>query len=83
MEDFGCGAGGWTLVMKTDGTKVHSSFKFNDRLLMNLDPPIIPCHIFRTFIHDFFSSRRKPNVIRTYPNAANVFLWWVAPPQIL
>ena len=22
MGDFGCGGGGWTLVMKTDGTKV-------------------------------------------------------------
>ena len=22
MEDFGCGSGGWTPVMKTDGTKV-------------------------------------------------------------
>ena len=22
MGDFGCGSGGWTLVMKTDGTKV-------------------------------------------------------------
>lgn len=37
IEDFGCAAGGWTLVMKTDGTKVHSSFKLNDRLLMNPD----------------------------------------------
>ena len=36
MEDFGCGGGGWTLVMKTDGTKVHGSFKFNPSL-MNLD----------------------------------------------
>lgn len=23
MGDFGCGDGGWTLAMKTDGTKVH------------------------------------------------------------
>ena len=22
MRDFGCGSGGWTLVMKTDGRKV-------------------------------------------------------------
>ena len=31
MGDFGCGGGGWTLAMKTDGTKVptYCSFKFN------------------------------------------------------
>ena len=31
MGDFGCGGGGWTLAMKTDGTKVptYCSFTFN------------------------------------------------------
>ena len=24
MGDFGCGSGGWTIVMKTDGTKVKA-----------------------------------------------------------
>ena len=28
MGDFGCGSGGWTLVMKTDGTKVNLLFSF-------------------------------------------------------
>ena len=32
MEDFGCGSGGWTLVMKTDGTKVKEG-KFGGQLL--------------------------------------------------
>lgn len=26
MGDFGCGGGGWTPVMKTDGTKVQDGF---------------------------------------------------------
>ena len=32
MGDFGCGSGGWTLVMKTDGTKVKEG-KFGGQLL--------------------------------------------------
>ena len=34
MGDFGCGIGGWTLVMKTDGTKVKE-VKFSGRLLFS------------------------------------------------
>ena len=34
MGDFGCGSGGWTLVMKTDGTKVKE-VKFSGRLLFS------------------------------------------------
>ena len=33
MGDFGCGSGGWTLVMKTDGTKVKEG-KFGGYLLL-------------------------------------------------
>ncbi|XP_067031958.1 uncharacterized protein [Acropora muricata] len=39
MRDFGCGRGGWTLVMKTDGTKNtfhYSSFFWSDREVYNL-----------------------------------------------
>ncbi|XP_044181544.1 protein crumbs-like [Acropora millepora] len=39
MGDFGCGSGGWTLVMKTDGTKStfnYSSPFWSDRLVYNL-----------------------------------------------
>ncbi|XP_015750125.1 PREDICTED: fibulin-1-like isoform X2 [Acropora digitifera] len=39
MGDFGCGSGGWTLVMKTDGTKStfnYSSPFWSDRLGYNL-----------------------------------------------
>ena len=32
MGDFGCGSGGWTLVMKTDGTKVQEE-KFTGQFL--------------------------------------------------
>ena len=32
MGDFGCGSGGWTLVMKTDGTKVQDE-KFTSQFL--------------------------------------------------
>lgn len=28
MSDFGCGAGGWTPVMKINGTKVHLFLRF-------------------------------------------------------
>ena len=38
MGNFGCGDGGWTLAMKTDGTKVYivgltGSLKFHNRRL--------------------------------------------------
>ncbi|XP_015772622.1 PREDICTED: fibrillin-1-like isoform X11 [Acropora digitifera] len=39
MGDFGCGSGGWTLVMKTDGTKNtfhYSSSFWSDRQAYNL-----------------------------------------------
>ena len=32
MGDFGCGSGGWTLVMKTNGTKVKEG-KFSGQFL--------------------------------------------------
>ena len=34
MGDFGCGSGGWTLVMKTDGTKVKER-TFAEQLLLS------------------------------------------------
>ena len=36
MGDFGCGNGGWTLVMKTDGTKVKEG-KFGGHLLFTFE----------------------------------------------
>ena len=34
MGDFGCGSGGWTLLMKTDGTKVKEG-KFAGQFLFS------------------------------------------------
>ena len=39
MGDFGCGSGGWTLVMKTDGTKVKERI-FSEQLLFSFQKMI-------------------------------------------
>ena len=36
MGDFGCGSGGWTPVMKTDGTKVKG-VKFAGQFLFSFE----------------------------------------------
>ena len=40
MGDFGCGSGGWTPVMKTDGTKVKIEGKFERQFLFSFETTV-------------------------------------------
>ena len=63
IRDFGCGSGGWTPVMKTDGTKVKE-VKFSGRLLFS-SQKMVSFYFFVNF----------SNLLQVYFNVFAFSLW--------
>ena len=56
MGDFGCGDGGWTMVMKIDGSKVSQNF-FNIKPLLTM---VSSFHVKFSLVHVMFCFESFP-----------------------